>query len=113
MKDMGPRPEDCTGIQLLDETKDFSKYNCKWTKNNQGRPKITRQDVEKPKKVVIKNPKNICLVLEKDLFEYIKRQALHRSVQEGTLIETNELIREALYQCFPMPKQMDMFKKTA
>jgi len=48
-------------------------------------------------------------VLEKDLVDFIKNQALQRSVNEGFYVEPNELIREALQKAFPTPKHYDMF----
>ena len=57
----------------------------------------------------MKNPVSICLVLEKDHLDFIKKQALHRSVNEGILMEANQLIREALIKQFPTPKQYNMF----
>lgn len=103
-------PNDCNGLSQIDENLEFCKINCKWTKKAQGRKKIDRQ-APRPKgaRSSIQNPQSICLVMEKDHLDFIKCQALQRSVQEGHLIEANELIREALAKAFPTPKQFDMF----
>lgn len=104
-------PQDCTGLALLDETKEFCKWNCTWIKKPAGRTALPKD--EKPRKRAsrskLNNPKSICLVLEKDHIDFIKSQALQRSISEGTFIEPNELIREALQKAFPTPKQFDMF----
>jgi len=74
-----------------------------------GRPSIEKKESKKKSRSTISNPKSICLVLEKDHLDFIKKQALQLSVQEGTYIEPNQLIREALQKAFPTPKQFDMF----
>jgi hypothetical protein len=109
---MGPIPEGCNGVGLLDENGDFSKWNCKWVKKAAGRLPNGKK-AQKPKKTnvrhVLKDPQSICLVLEKDQLDFIKKQALQRSLSEGKCVEANQLIREALQQAFPNPKQFDMF----
>ncbi len=104
-------PENCTGVSLRDESKDFCKFNTIWATKKVGRKKLAKSATKKlPKqKSNIKNPKSICLVLEKDHHEFIQNQAMHKSVQEGFLIETNDIIREALQRAFPAPTQFDMF----
>ncbi len=103
-------PTTCNGIALLDENHDFCKINCKWTKKNAGRhPKPAGTPKTPTSRAKLKNPKSICLVMEKDHLEFINRQAMHRSLEEGVCVETNEMIREALQKAFPMPKQFDMF----
>ncbi len=95
---------------LIDEEKDFSKWNCKWIKKLRGRavnPKTEEKKVKK--KVSISNRKTICLSLEADHLDFIKSQALQMSVSQGVYIEPNTLIREALQRAFPTPKQFDMF----
>ena len=110
LADMGPMPEDCTGLALIDETKEFCKWNCQWVKKSIGRP-VSKVPKERRRKRtgVMKNPKTVCLVIEKDHLDFIKAQAMHRSVEVGHVIEANELIREALAKAFPCPKQFDMF----
>ena len=104
-------PEDCNGLSLIDDDIEFCKLNCKWSRKAQGRLKLNREAPPRPKskRNSIKQPQSICLVMEKDHLDFIKNQALHRSVKEGHLIEANELIREALQKAFPAPKQFDMF----
>lgn len=108
--EMGEMPSDCNGLQLIDFTLPFCKLNCKWIFKTGGRKPLEKK-IEKVNRRAsgIKNPKNICLVLDGDHLEYIRRQAIAKSQQEGVLIEPNQLIREALQKAFPVPKQFDMF----
>lgn len=104
-------PQNCNGLMLIDQSKDFCKHNCQWTFNNTGKkpdPKKNPKEIKR-KKSGIKNPKSICLVMEREHIDFIKSQALQRSIQEGTYVEPNQLIREALQKAFPAPKQFDMF----
>ncbi len=110
MEDMGEMPKNYNGLSLIDETKDFCKINCQWCFTKNGRKKVDKNKVNVQKKRRgMKNPVSICLVLEKDHLDFIKKQALHRSVNEGILMEANQLIREALIKQFPTPKQYNMF----
>ena len=103
-------PQNCNGLSLIDDDKDFCKLNCAWARKSAGRPALPeKKKYQKKKRSMIQNPKSICLVLEKDHLDFIKNQALQLSVQEGHLIEPNELIRDALQRAFPTPKQFDMF----
>jgi len=103
-------PSNCNGLALIDEDKDFSKWNCRWSKKNVGRQQIEKKVFTKvSKRTKFKNPKPVCIVLEKEHVDFIKNQALQRSIQVGSIVETNELIREALQKAFPAPKQFDMF----
>jgi len=104
-------PPLCNGLELIDKTKEFSKWNCRWVTKHAGRHSKPAQAKEKNrvKNPKMKNPKSICLVLEKDHLDFIKNQALQRSMQEGVYIEPNQMIREALQRAFPAPKQFDMF----
>ena len=110
LEDMGAMPSNCNGLTLIDETKDFCKVNCQWVFTKNGRKKLEKRDVNVQKKRRgMKNPVSICLVLERDLLDFIKKQALHRSVNDGVLMEANQLIREAIVKAFPTPKQYNMF----
>jgi len=110
---MGLIPQNCNGLMLIDESKDFCKFNCQWTFYNVGKKAETKkkEKQKRPKRSTIKNGKSICLVLEKDHLDFIKSQALQRSLEEGAYVEPNELIREALQKAFPCGKQSDMFSE--
>ncbi len=107
-------PANCNGLDRHDKTKEFNKYNCLWAYKTKGCKRKTGE--LKPRKIPpgskIKQPVSICLTIEKDHLEFIKKQAMHRSLELGHLIEANDMIRDALKQSFPMNKQMDMFGAT-
>jgi hypothetical protein len=108
--DMGPIPQNCNGLELIDKTKEFSKFNCRWVKKICGRKQKKLPSARIPHKTkCIKNPRTLCLVLEKDHLQFIKDQAMHKSLELGHCVEANELIREALKKAFPCPSQVDMF----
>ena len=108
--DMGKMPENCNGIELLNPEADFCKLNCRWGKKKSGRNSLGKKIVKsKHPKTKLKNPKQVCLWIEKEQLDFIKRQALQKSLESGVLIESNELIRQALIKAFPAPSQFDMF----
>lgn len=105
-------PSACNGIIRLDKNLEFCKINCKWGYVKQGRPALNKEknDIKKlTKRNRIKDPKVVCITLEKDHVEFIKRQALLLTQQTGEFVETNDLIRLALQKAFPAPKICDMF----
>lgn len=104
---MGAMPANCNGIERYDRTKDYSKYNCFWTFKKRGRRKIESKKEKITKKNV--NSCTICLTLDKNHLDFIKKQAIYKSMQEGRNIETNDLIRDALKAQFPVAIQTDMF----
>lgn len=107
---MGELPDDCTGIKQIDPELPFCKENCQWVYRTVGRPPKAKDRAKyKNRCKKVQNPISICLVLEKNHLEFIRQQALHRSVKEGVYIEANDLIREALTIAFPLPTQYDMF----
>lgn len=110
---MGKMPDDCNSIVRIDPKLDFCKFNCKWAKVAQGRPRTG--EIKKPKKESrrrrIKNPKTICLNIEQVHYDYIQKMAKMRYQQEGVYVETNDLIREALQKQFPCPELYDLFGK--
>lgn len=109
LEDMGKIPKGCNSLRLHDETKDFCKANCFWGNTNQGRKALKgKKPAKKSKK--FKDPRTICLVLESELLEYIKSNALAKSVEGRKMVEPNDLIRQALYDYFKPPKQLDLFK---
>lgn len=72
-------------------------------------PKILKGKVIKNTCKKVRNPVSICLVLEKEHLEFIRNQALKKSVMEGVLVGANDMIRDALAVAFPAPKQFDLF----
>jgi hypothetical protein len=108
-EDMGKMPDTCNGIARMNEDNDYSKFNCRWAYNSRGRRKTLMQGQLKRKKEKIKTPKTICLTLEATHFEYIQRQAIHKSIEKGVFIDTNQLIREILQEKFPQSLQKEMW----
>jgi len=113
-EDMGPMGDDANGLQLLDPTKDFGKYNCKWAWNDSGRTRKAKAKLKRSKPANspykrLTNPRTLCLVVEDGLLEFIKKQAMHKSLEEGYLITVNDMIRDVLARQFPRNSQRDLF----
>jgi hypothetical protein len=109
LEDMGYCPIECTGIELIDKNKGFSKENCKWV-GHHNRKRIYKPKKEYKKRLKkFKNPKSINIRLEKDHYDYIVRQAIEKSRQEGKRISTTEIIVDALENQFPYSKQKTLF----
>lgn len=111
IEDMGPMPAECNGLQLIDETKDFCKANCRWERKKQGAPiRAQKKELAPKNKSKLKNPKPVYISLEREMLDFIKSLALKMSIEQGVYIEPNDLIREALAKAFPT-QQYDMFGK--
>ena len=109
IQDMGHCPIECTGIELKDKSKPFSKENCKWV-GHHNRKRIYKPKKEYKKRVKkFSNPKSINIRIEKDHYDYIVRQAIEKSRQEGKRVSTTELIVDALERAFPYSKQKTLF----
>lgn len=110
---MGKMPDDCNTIVRLDPKLDFSKYNCKWAKAAQGRPRTgdVRPAKKESRRRRIKNPKTICLNIEQKHYDYINKMAKMQFQQTGVYVEANDLIRDALKKQFPCPELYDLFGK--
>ena len=107
---MGEMPLGCDGLILNDERAGYCKLNCQWGKIKPG-PSAGKKAVRQGKRKPIEKPVTICLPLNQDHYDYIKRQAIIRTAQEGQFFTANELIREALVKAFPLPSHYDMFGK--
>ena len=86
----------------------FCKANCKWGYRKKGRPQgVQNKNI---KRIISKKENSyLCLALDKEHIDYIRKQALMKSAAEGRIIEANELIRDVLKKAFPVPTQYDMF----
>lgn len=91
---------------LLDRSKGYQKHNCKWGKVTRG-PIPGSQRTGKPESLV--KPVRLCFSINKDHFEFIKKQALAKSTDQGSIITVQQVIREALVKAFPCPSTHDMF----
>lgn len=109
-EDMGPIPEGKNGIELIDKTKDFSKDNCMWVSKVRGRKSAPKElgELKKKDPLKIKNPKTISLIIENELYEFIRKQSLMKSLETGLHFHVNDLIREALKKSFPILSQTDL-----
>lgn len=108
---MGEMPADCNALIRLDKKIHFCKHNCKWGYVRQGRPRVTSEKpaMKATKKRRIKNPKTLCMTIEKEHYEYIRKQAQARSNESGQIVQPNDIIREALEKAFPCPELFDLF----
>ena len=108
---MGEMPQNCNALVRIDKHVHFCKHNCKWGFVSQGRPRTGEQRPASKvtKKKRIKNPKTICFTIEEEHYEFIKKQALMLSSQNGSIVQPNDIIREALQKAFPCPQLFDLF----
>ena len=112
LDDMGYIPPLCNGLKLKEGALQFNKQNCEWALKKAGRKKRPEEfkiKHFKGKHRKVNQSKTICLILENDLYRFIERQAFRKSMEEGKLIEANDMIRAALWRAFPAPTQVDMF----
>lgn len=106
LEDMGPRPEDCDGIELIDLDGDFCKANCRWVGPHNRRscsemPGNTKRLQEK----VYKSPTMVCIRIEKNYHEFLKRLAAEKSDKTGKIYSVSRMIGEMLEQEASMPNQ--------
>ena len=108
---MGKIPENFNALLRKDKNLDFCRENCYWGRVTRGRPRgATKiESLTRKKKNRFKNPRVLSITLENDLVEFIRKQALNVSVARGFIVETSDLVREALTKHFPLPSQYDMF----
>lgn len=60
------------------------------------------------------NPDNYLIVsirLPKCVKDHLKKICLSLSKQGGEVLSLSEFIRSTLLQCYPIPKQLNMFEK--
>lgn len=109
LEDMGKMSEKCNGIELIDETKDFCKINCRWTRRTQGAPAKKNKRVKTDGREKIKNSVAVCISLDAELLDFIRTQSAHETVRSKLFVSANDMIRDALKRAFPVPTQYDMF----
>ena len=98
----------CDGLILNDERAGYCKLNCRWGKVKPG-PMAGKKSPRQGKRKTIEKPVTICFSINSDHYDFIKKQALIRTSQEGEFFTANELMREALVKAFPVPSHYDMF----
>jgi hypothetical protein len=102
-------PKGCNGLILIDKSLlAYSKLNCKWGTNPRGPTPLT-QVISLNKRKTIEKAVRVCLTINADVYNFIHKQAIHKTSQTGENFTSNDLIREALSTAFPAPKQLDMF----
>lgn len=109
---MGSRPEDCDGIELIDLDGNFCKTNCKWVGPHNRRPGSEMPGNKKRlEQKVYKSPTMVCIRIEKNYHEFLKRLAADKSVQTGKIYSVSRMIGEMLEQHAPMPRQDNLDDK--
>lgn len=109
LNDMGACPDHLNAISRYDENKDFEKTNCFWSLAKVGRPITEKTIIKRKHKIRLKNPRLVNIRMENSYYEFLNRQALKRSLDEGVKITVSHLICEALEAQCPAPKQLDIF----
>jgi hypothetical protein len=104
LEDMGPKPEDCNGIELISFDRDFCKANCRWVGPHNRRP-LSEMPGNKNKegKRTFKESTMVCIRVEKDYHKFLKRLAIERSRETGEIYSVSQLIREIVEKHAPMP----------
>lgn len=105
LEDMGPKPEDCDGIELIDLDGDFCKANCRWVGPHNRRPVSEMPGNRKRQQKVYKSPTMVCIRIEKNYHEFLKRLAADKSGKTGKIYSVARMIGEMLEQEAPMPPQ--------
>lgn len=109
IKDVGVMPDNCNSFSRLNlDDKAFSKFNYQWNFAPRGaKPRLNA--IKKKKREYIVNGINVCIKIDRYLFEFIKSQAHHKSIETKQDCNANDLIRLALATAFPLPSQIDIF----
>jgi len=101
---MGPKPEDCDGIELIDLDQGFSKSNCRWVGSHNRRPLSEMPgNRRKEGKRTFKESTMVCIRVEKDYHKFLKRLAIEKSRETGDFYSVSQLIREIVEEKAPMP----------
>jgi len=110
--DVGYAPRGCVGLELINLNADYTKHNVKWVRPSQRRPLKEMPGQKNRKKWgKIKEPKRLTITIEDSYFNWLKKQALVKSLQTNTIITVPELIRDILNDHAPMPSQLEFFSK--
>lgn len=109
-EDMGPIPEGCDGIELIDLDKNFCKDNCRWV-GKHNRRSVSEMPGNKKGKRTFKESAMVCIRVEKEYHKFLKKLAAAKAKQKGESYSVSQLIRDIVEEHAPMPtlKQLDMF----
>lgn len=101
---MGPRPDNCDGVELISLDHDFCKKNCRWVGPHNRRPLSEMPGNKKREgKRSFNESTMICIRVEKDYHKFLKRLAIEKSSVKGELYSVSQLIREIIEEHAPMP----------
>jgi hypothetical protein len=50
----------------------------------------------------------MCIALEEEYWEYVKQLAIQMSAKEKRAITPTEILRSAIIERYPMPKEIDL-----
>lgn len=105
-EEMGPMPPDCDGIELISLDGDYCKENCRWVGPHNRRP-LSEMPGNKKKeaKRIFKEPTMVCIRVEKEYHDFLKRQAIEKSREKGEVYSVSQLIRDMVEEYLPMPKK--------
>jgi len=106
-EEMGPMPPYCDGIELISLDGDYCKDNCKWV-GAHNRRSLSEMPGNKKKeaKRIFKDPTMVCIRVEKDYHDFLKRQAIEKSRERGEVYSVSQLIRDMVEEHMPMPKKI-------
>lgn len=103
-EDMGPKPDDCDGIELISLDRNFCKENCRWVGPHNRRPLSEMPgNQRKEGKRTFKESTMVCIRVEKDYHQFLKRLAIEKSQEAGEIYSVSQLIREIVEKHAPMP----------
>lgn len=104
IEDMGPKPEDCDGIELINLDGNFCKANCRWVGPHNRRPGSEMPGNKKRlEQKVYKSPTMVCIRIEKNYHDFLKCLAADKSAQTGKVYSVSRMMGEMLEQHAPMP----------
>ncbi len=101
---MGPKPEDCDGIELISLDHDFCKKNCRWVGPHNRRPLSEMPGNKRKEGRTFKESTMVCIRVEKEYHNFLKRLAIDKSKEKGEVYSVSQLIREIVEQHAPMPE---------
>lgn len=107
---MGPMPQDCTGIELVNMDADFSMHNCVWSNKDRRKPLSEMPgNKNRPSKTKIDDPVAVTILIQREHKEKLAMIAKRRSLKDTAVVTVGDLVREAIHEMFPLETK-DLFK---